>query len=549
MFTTSVRNVDLHERLDAELFDPARYSLEKQVMSCKIQVTNLQSIVDPKAGITYGIVQPGVFVTPGTGVRMIRCVDIRNLSVSTQDVLWVSDDIARPYTRSSIRSRDVLIGIAGTLATVGLAPNDIEPANLNQSVARLRIVDETGRDPEWIVAFLASRFGQAILLRRSVGSVQQHLNLADLPSIPVAIPETRVRKYVGDKIRQAERLRTVGNQTINDARAIIELINDGQITCNDVEDDRFAWTTLVDRIASPHTQIDAKHDRVNPKLLGDRIDSWFYKPEFVRGDSQLQIIRESGITTPTLESFATVCYGFMPTEDYWSPTEGALFLRVTNIQDNLRLDLSKLEYVNPSLSKAARYRLQEDDIVCVQCGNSTGRIALISARCNDWVFPSFALRIRLKDKEWDAAYVAGYLASWLGQSQIQRTISITSVRPNTTKPAIEAVTVPKLPFRTQQLIGNQLRIAINCVEQSVPLCDAAKLLVEALIKRIVTEEELIDAQTRLEKGDDSADRAILSRLFEGGWDATETRPLFPDLDAYYQTLRMVEREQTEVAAK
>ncbi|MDP1563439.1 MAG: hypothetical protein Q8M16_18820, partial [Pirellulaceae bacterium] len=69
------------------------------------------------------------------------------------------------------------------------------------------------------------------------------------------------------------------------------------------------------------------------------------------------------------------------------------------------------------------------------------------------------------------------------------------------------------------------------------------------IERKVTEVALIHAQTCLERGDDKADRAILSRLFEGGLDATETRQLFPDLDAYYENLRLVEREQTEVAAK
>ena len=81
------------------------------------------------------------------------------------------------------------------------------------------------------------------------------------------------------------------------------------------------------------------------------------------------------------------------------------------------------------------------------------------------------------------------------------------------------------------------------------LVSISKQLVEALIERKVTEDELIDAQTRLEQGDDSADRAILGRLYEGGWDAMETRPLFPDLDAYYETLRMVDQAQTDGDAK
>lgn len=109
--------------------------------------------------------------------------------------------------------------------------------------------------------------------------------------------------------------------------------------------------------------------------------------------------------------------------------------------------------------------------------------------------------------------------------------------------------VPVADPRIQNFIGAKLQLADKLSRLSERLVASAKLLVEALIERNVTEDELIYAHTRLEQGDESADRAILSRLYEGGWDATETRPLFPDMDAYYDILRMVEREQTEDAAK
>ena len=109
--------------------------------------------------------------------------------------------------------------------------------------------------------------------------------------------------------------------------------------------------------------------------------------------------------------------------------------------------------------------------------------------------------------------------------------------------------VPLPDPRIQDFIGGKLQVADTVSRLSKRLVASAKLLVEALIERNVTENELIHAQMRLEQGDESADRAILSRLFEGGLDATETRPLFPDLDAYYQTLQMVERETVEVTAK
>ena len=69
----------------------------------------------------------------------------------------------------------------------------------------------------------------------------------------------------------------------------------------------------------------------------------------------------------------------------------------------------------------------------------------------------------------------------------------------------------------------------------------AKLLVEALIDRRISESQLSDAQSQLTQGSQSGHREVLGRLYEGGVDAATTRPLFPDLDAYYETLQMAEQ--------
>ena len=74
---------------------------------------------------------------------------------------------------------------------------------------------------------------------------------------------------------------------------------------------------------------------------------------------------------------------------------------------------------------------------------------------------------------------------------------------------------------------------------------ASKVLVEALINRQITEDEFATAQLQLENKDQSGDRTILSRLYEGGIDATDTKPLFPDLDAYYETLQLAEQAEPD----
>jgi type I restriction enzyme S subunit len=62
------------------------------------------------------------------------------------------------------------------------------------------------------------------------------------------------------------------------------------------------------------------------------------------------------------------------------------------------------------------------------------------------------------------------------------------------------------------------------------------MLIEALIDGKVTETDLVAAQEALERGDNSADRALLRRLTRQGIDAPDQPPLFPDLDALYTLL-------------
>jgi len=117
-------------------------------------------------------------------------------------------------------------------------------------------------------------------------------------------------------------------------------------------------------------------------------------------------------------------------------------------------------------------------------------------------------------------------------------VSTGSTHPRVTREDILDCYVPWIENAAN--VGLLLADAQKAYFLSDKLISASMMLVEALVDRNISENELAVAQTQLEQGDDSGDRAILSRLYEGGIDATETRPLFPDLDAYYEILKMAE---------
>lgn len=94
--------------------------------------------------------------------------------------------------------------------------------------------------------------------------------------------------------------------------------------------------------------------------------------------------------------------------------------------------------------------------------------------------------------------------------------------------------VPIVPDNEE--LGKTIATRQECIGYSGFMTFVARLLVEAIIDRKVTEGEMQAAQKALQRGDTSHDRAILSRLIDGGTDAGGTSPLVPDLDALYSAI-------------
>lgn len=128
-----------------------------------------------------------------------------------------------------------------------------------------------------------------------------------------------------------------------------------------------------------------------------------------------------------------------------------------------------------------------------------------------------------------AAYLWGFFRSDAATEQLMRWNT------GAAYPAIDddvplRVLTPKAAIEEMERLGDEwMRIPVlHAYARS--LVSAARLLVEALIERKVSEAELITAS----KNPD-ADRALLSRLRSDGLDGAG-EPLFPDLDALAQLL-------------
>ena len=67
----------------------------------------IKELIDPKRGLTYGIVQPGDYHP--NGAIMIRSQDYVKGWNSLTDLFRVSPDVEAPYMRSRVQAGDILI--------------------------------------------------------------------------------------------------------------------------------------------------------------------------------------------------------------------------------------------------------------------------------------------------------------------------------------------------------------------------------------------------------------------------------------------------------
>jgi type I restriction enzyme S subunit len=454
------------------------------------------------------------------GYPCLKSKHTNNLIVDRTDYDFVTEEFAQSKSHLKVKNEDILItrSGAGTIGRASIFFGDDTPLT-NEHLFKVRTVNV---DSGFVSAFLRSYFGERILEYGISGSTGQ-LNLSNthIKWLPVIQPRELTQTYIGNKVRQAELLRELANEFFVKLRKEMLLV----LTTN-------SPNTIGELVKNNHQ----KTVRISSKEIGGRLDAWFYKPEFTKAAKVFDEIKKSGIKLSKVGEIGTVEYGFMPLEDYWSETKGHPFLRVTNIKDQLTISDDEIKHINPVSSNAPKFLLKEDDIVVVQLGNSTGRVGYISARYENWAFPSFALRVRVNSPKFDPAFVAVFLSENLGQNQLNRTVSITSVRPNTTKPAVESILIPELDFKTQQSIGNLLRLATAAFENATSLTRSSIELVESLIEGQITEAQLIEAQQALEEGDNSKDRVILSKLTDKGYLADNGKPLFTDLDKLYELL-------------
>ena len=196
------------ERAFAELAQ-SKYPLKK-LGDISILIT---SGITPKAG-------GDAYTDSQNGIAFIRSGDIDiNGNINFEELLYIKPEVHNKQMKSSkVYDNDIMIAIVGaTIGQVGIYHSEKE-ANINQAIALVRLKD--GYNPEYVKELIKSSIGQLNLDRLKRPVARANINLEEIASISIPIPErVETQAAIANEIQN---IRIKAEAIVNEGFSILE---------------------------------------------------------------------------------------------------------------------------------------------------------------------------------------------------------------------------------------------------------------------------------------------------------------------------------------
>jgi len=420
-----------------------------------------------------------------SGVTYYRSQDFTLYSFSKNQ--YISEIFNSKIIRSYIKKGDILLAVVGaTLGKVGYVYSEELEGNINQNIARIRINDERFLS-EFVAIYLNSNIGQKLIQRYATITTQAYLNNQQLGKIPIPLLKIEVQQNIINILKSAYLKK---QQKETEAQKLLDSIDDyllGElgITLPKEEEHLPQNTDKNNSYNLDNNNPLVKKGRLFltnlSEVTGKRIDPDYNKIYYTNLLNAIKFVNNK----PLKDLTSLIDYGLMPTQDYAnSIEEGIPFIRVTNILNTGYIDMSDIKYIPFDTPRIENKLVKENDILMVQCGSTTGKVAIVPKQFENYLANSFSFIIR-SNNEILQEYLFYILNSSIIQKQIKRSQNIVSVRPNTSKPAVENLLVPLPPLEKQNEIAthiSQIRSKANVlIQQRKEILEQAKQEVERMI--------------------------------------------------------------------
>ena len=221
--TITVRASNLAGRFEASYHNPRTASAVSTLNSLSIEVT---TVGDPRVSAEVRAItrfRKRVYVKKG-GVPMLNSKQLFQVDPVVVKRLALGAHKRDIEGEIGLEENMLAVTSGGTVGRIQIIPQYMTGWTANQH--SIRIIAASDSMAGYLYAWLASGYGQALILRQSYGSVIQHIDLDQLSSVPIPFPKKKMRDDVGNLVLSANNLRDeawrVERKTIEKIESLIE---------------------------------------------------------------------------------------------------------------------------------------------------------------------------------------------------------------------------------------------------------------------------------------------------------------------------------------
>lgn len=444
-----ISEVMLSEGIKNNRIDAECYKKENLYLNYVIESYAHKSINE------FAVVTDGEHGSPdldeNSGILYLSGHNVKPNLLDFSEIRYCSEQLHKKNNRSALTINSVLMSIVGTVGNASVVYKDVV-ANTDRNVATIKnILDFV--NPYYLSTFLNSKFGRFQTRLLSTGNVQPLLNLLQVKSIKICLPQRNFQLKIEQIVKSAHSNLFKSKSLYSEAENL-----------------------LLSELGLKDWQ--PNNVPVNIKQLKEsffasgRLDAEYYQSKY----DEL-FCRLLKFECHTIKDIANTRKSVEPGSKSYQES-GIPFVRVSDVT---KFGISEPNiFLSPKDFDLAELQPKKDTILLSKDG-SVG-IAYKVAEDMDCITSGALLHLSIFNKEYNPDYLTLVLNSKVVQMQAERDSSGAIIQH--WKPSeIEQVIIPKLPMPIQETISAKIQESFALKAESKRLLEEAKLIVEREIEK------------------------------------------------------------------
>lgn len=442
------------KRIDAEYYQPEYLEILKILN--KYQTKSIGEI----GKVAYGTTpEGGIFEQEG--IPFVRSQNFSNLTVNTSDLVFCSGEFHDQNKKSAIKPSDILFAAVGaTIGEIAVVQDEIKKGNINQNIARVRIIDKN-INPYFVGFFFASKLGQLQIERFVTGNAQPYLNSKQIKSLIIPILDRKKQNEIANYFQGIQKQIKLSNSLYSQAENLLL----EELGLKDFKPKyELSYTVNLSQAFGVH-----------------RIDAEYFQPAY---DEVIRKISKKFSLIPLKKIFDFRRGIFISVDYYTEEKTKRPYIRIKELSGKIGIDQSKVIYINDDYPEDKVNKLYENDLIIAIIGDTIGKTNRVTNEFAGGFCSNNNGRLRILDK-WKNKIIPEYteilFQSIVVQSQIEKKKATTG-QPKINDREIKTIQIPILSLEIQQKITSLVQQSHGARREAKELLEEAKRKVEEAIE-------------------------------------------------------------------